>query len=591
MRKFYFVFFIASLFGSAAFGGKPVCDGENFAALVAKPWSVARKSALAKIIKESAHLDSQETKTLIAEAENNPEQLILVENPNYRPSGSYQPHLADYVLYQGNIYREGWWRRRVARGFKRQEIYDSEPALYWDNKAKAFVELPANKKLLGRFGKITLYRGTDSNEAIFIDTLKAIKQGQEPNPERLISNLNGMHHIFSGFSRDKPKAVRLKFPLLADLDLQRVSWPSLMANEEMRRQLIREALEWHAGYDGFTEKTYPLFFSPSKDWAKEFGTGGDGVKKVVLRFDLDLSKIPPNYAGIESSGGSDKFSFKYPHNAHFEIAYDQSRLSELLDGIETPPEIANQKPIFPKESWSQKTETAKPAQEEANVFFDDSVGTHPLDLHAWLADPNTDGKGIIERLEQDDEIRKLYAKSSGVWEGYSVKQHTLMAYDLFKEQLPKFKLDSIYYPEVYLPHFLKFAVAVHDVGKGLAVEAGSKALQHEYTIPLVEKIMKRIGFSAKEIIVAKTIIGNDVLGDLMKGTISVDEAFKQLSDLAKIVNMSPGDYFRVQSFFYTIDAGSYPSLKTRLFEVKNGKLVPRKPEFQALTRMFENQGR
>lgn len=210
-----------------------------------------------------------------------------------------------------------------------------------------------------------------------------------------------------------------------------------------------------------------------------------------------------------------------------------------------------------------------------------------IKLWKWLRQPSVDGPKIISFLSHDPKIKDLFSQGAGVWEGYTIEQHTKMVYDIFEEQLPYFPIGKIPTPtNIDIPNLMKFTVALHDIGKPLAIKAGNKALQHIYTLPIMVDMMEKVGFSKAEIDIAKSIVNNDVLGDLMKGVTSPADAHKKVVELASHTSLRPKDYFKLQSFFYTIDAASYPSLRQRIFREVNGVLTPGSPRYSALAEMF-----
>ncbi len=213
-------------------------------------------------------------------------------------------------------------------------------------------------------------------------------------------------------------------------------------------------------------------------------------------------------------------------------------------------------------------------------------------LATWLDHPNVDGKTIIDYLSHEPKLKALFAGDAGVWEGYSIREHTLMVYDNYADQSPHFHLNAIRTPEnVNVSRLMKFTVALHDIGKPEAIKAGNKALQHKYTTPILVEKLRQLEFSEAEVAIAKAVVDNDVLGDFLKGMISPEQAYEKISSIAATTSVSPRDYFRLQSFFYTIDAAAYPTLKARIFSNLNGKLVPLNPRYQQLEKLFDAGGK
>jgi hypothetical protein len=215
-------------------------------------------------------------------------------------------------------------------------------------------------------------------------------------------------------------------------------------------------------------------------------------------------------------------------------------------------------------------------------------GSRHQQLWAWLRQPAVNGKKIMALLSQDPKLAALFTADSGVPQGYTIRGHNLRVYRLYENQVRYFGLDQIKTPEsIDLANLIKFTIALHDIGKPLAVKAGNKALQHLYTIPIMDEAMPKLGFSKAEINLAKVIVDNDVIGELDQGLVTPEQAYRELNELAAKTSLSPRDFFRLQTFFYTIDAGSYPGLLKKIFTRKDGKLVPASEKLIALNRMFE----
>jgi len=232
---------------------------------------------------------------------------------------------------------------------------------------------------------------------------------------------------------------------------------------------------------------------------------------------------------------------------------------------------------------------APPAASDFPGAGGESSRTLHNQLAAWLAKPSTDGNSILSFLEQDEEARALLAKSAGVQEGYTVKEHTLRVYGVFADQLASSGLKPVQIggENVDLPNLLKFTIALHDIGKGSAAEAGNVSLQHKFTIPILEKNLQKFGFSRKETEIASALVDNDILGAMVKNQLSVEDAQKSLTEIAQKVGMQPADFFTLESLFYRSDAASYPQVRENYFFSAGGRVQPNNPKFQVLARDFQ----
>lgn len=71
-----------------------------------------------------------------------------------------------------------------------------------------------------------------------------------------------------------------------------------------------------------------------------------------------------------------------------------------------------------------------------------------------------------------------YEADAGVWEGYTIRQHTLMVMGQFEKYFSHSSL-----PANMDRNLFRATLALHDIGKPEAIRMGGKHLQHEYTKP------------------------------------------------------------------------------------------------------------
>ncbi|MFK8137860.1 MAG: hypothetical protein AB8E15_05835 [Bdellovibrionales bacterium] len=212
------------------------------------------------------------------------------------------------------------------------------------------------------------------------------------------------------------------------------------------------------------------------------------------------------------------------------------------------------------------------------------------ELDGLLTTTKFEGRLVMDFLSRDKELKKLFSSSAGVWEGYPIRRHTQMVYDTFAEQLPHFSIRDVKTPsQIDIVRLFRFVISIHDIGKPLAITNEGKHAQHKYTTPIIERVMGENGFSKEEINLAKNIVSNDVLGEVMLGHKSTKEALRKIQELASSNTMSVSDYFLVQSFFYTIDAASYPYLRETVFrETRNKQILPKSKAFNQLASLVKS---
>jgi hypothetical protein len=186
-------------------------------------------------------------------------------------------------------------------------------------------------------------------------------------------------------------------------------------------------------------------------------------------------------------------------------------------------------------------------------------------------------------------ISEIFRGPSGAKEGYNLEKHTLLGYKQLDDLLPKFKWNEIHSPpNVDLKKTIRFAYALHDSGKPLAFELKSPDMHEEFSAEILGQIMTRAGFSKSEIDLGKALIGNDAIGLMIRGEMSIQDAFEQLMEYSKHTNLTPEEFFKVQSFYYAVDASSYPELKKSVFREEEGMLVPVSEKYHYLSSLFHN---
>jgi hypothetical protein len=120
------------------------------------------------------------------------------------------------------------------------------------------------------------------------------------------------------------------------------------------------------------------------------------------------------------------------------------------------------------------------------------------------------------------------------------------------------------------------AIALHDIGKAEAIEEGEgKHAQHQHTIPILQDVLRKEGFSEKDVMLATELMNHDLIGPLFRGY----EGFKakeanvvaELKDKAKAVGMDVADFVTLQLAFYQADASAYPYITQYMRQEPSGK--------------------
>lgn len=198
------------------------------------------------------------------------------------------------------------------------------------------------------------------------------------------------------------------------------------------------------------------------------------------------------------------------------------------------------------------------------------------ELKLCLSAKSYNGLEIVNKLSEDPFYADLYSADAGVWEGYTIKEHTLMVFDNFEEQFLIYKqlysYDQLYSFDYWV--FLKLLLVLHDIGKPIAIKNGNKKDQHTHTVRIIEQLMTKLEFTKHEISLAKSLLGHDAIGEMIKGLCSLDEALEKLHLVTKQAGIDLAYQFPLQAFYYSMDAAAYPGLRKRIFKMSHNVLLP-----------------
>ncbi|MDR1413724.1 MAG: hypothetical protein LBI56_02170 [Puniceicoccales bacterium] len=181
---------------------------------------------------------------------------------------------------------------------------------------------------------------------------------------------------------------------------------------------------------------------------------------------------------------------------------------------------------------------------------------------------NLEWKDCFDLLGKVPAIKALYDLDAHVND--TVGNHTQMVLRQFKEQSRFFDLDNVQqemqkikgFEEFDVNKFMTTLLLLHDIGKGLG---SSSAEQHAFTPPIAHDIMLILGFTPKEIKLAETLIGNDILGEYQKfrgvlpgSPVAVAHRVRALADS---IDLPGRTFFKMLRALYISDASSYRTIR------------------------------
>ncbi|MCX6795288.1 MAG: hypothetical protein NT165_00955 [Candidatus Falkowbacteria bacterium] len=171
------------------------------------------------------------------------------------------------------------------------------------------------------------------------------------------------------------------------------------------------------------------------------------------------------------------------------------------------------------------------------------------ELDAVLKDPAYQPEKLLSFLARD--LGDIYTSDAGLWEKYTIGEHTLMVLRQFEK----------YYSYQILPaqidrNFFRFFISLHDIGKKKAIELGNKDLQHEHTTALAGDIFQQLNFSDQEWHLFESLVEREYLGHYFKGR-DIKATCQEIISACKKTDLSLLDFLAVLEMFYKVDAGSY----------------------------------
>lgn len=173
------------------------------------------------------------------------------------------------------------------------------------------------------------------------------------------------------------------------------------------------------------------------------------------------------------------------------------------------------------------------------------------DIDSVLNNSNHTADDVMRLFSKD--FGHLFAQSAGTIQGYTLGQHTRM---VLKQYHKYFKGSS--YPEGINNVFFETLLALHDIGKPDAHNAGEIENQYQYHLVYFKEIMPQLGFSDSQIVVANSLVSSDPIREyLYKNRTGPDSAALSITAKAAEANMSVKDFWYLLKLMWMCDAGSY----------------------------------
>ncbi len=149
-------------------------------------------------------------------------------------------------------------------------------------------------------------------------------------------------------------------------------------------------------------------------------------------------------------------------------------------------------------------------------------------------------------------LKEELNSSVGVWEGYTLQEHTSMVLHQFERY---FSDDAI--PNSSSRAMLRLVLAVHDIGKPQAVRLNNKNLQHVHTTETIEALGKFFPWKQEDLKIAKALVDGDPIGKLFQSRITFSQAENEIKEMAEKAGLPASEFLKLLCILYQSDASSY----------------------------------
>jgi hypothetical protein len=182
---------------------------------------------------------------------------------------------------------------------------------------------------------------------------------------------------------------------------------------------------------------------------------------------------------------------------------------------------------------------------------------------------------IVDFLSRSSALRNLFqSRNSDPTGGATIGEHSVRVLRNLDRPEVVTHFDGLKIGRFDASTLLRAGAALHDIGKPLAMsKTGASEAQHEFTAPILETYLAKLGFEPEEIKIIKAFMGQDVLGGLAQG--KVDRSFVEewLSRMSREFTVPRDTVLKIATGFFVADASTYPAFEN-LFTVENGVLMP-----------------
>lgn len=149
-------------------------------------------------------------------------------------------------------------------------------------------------------------------------------------------------------------------------------------------------------------------------------------------------------------------------------------------------------------------------------------------------------------------IRRQFEKPATAGFNYSLRRHTLSVLDVFESYF-----SSLF--DLGQRNCMRMLLALHDIGKPMAIQRGDKTLQHRFTVRIINRLPDHWIASPQRNWLC-TLLADDYLGDFLKGNYSEKQCLLRLSEAHARTGTDKTIFFNHLSVYYQCDIAGYTRL-------------------------------
>lgn len=182
-----------------------------------------------------------------------------------------------------------------------------------------------------------------------------------------------------------------------------------------------------------------------------------------------------------------------------------------------------------------------------------------------LLRPSFDGRDLILVLKRHPALAERFEAPMGGVDGLTLERHSLGALETYARHFEA-------QPLVLLsPSPFKLLLALHDLGKPVAVAEGFPQRQHPHTLQTINEVLGRLAWPEADMDKIRTLIDGDPIGSCLnrKHQIPISDAAASILAAAERLGVNVRAYWEALLIYYQCDIAAYPSLSAKVFKTDN----------------------